>query len=56
MSRTRIVLTLVLVATVAMLLGMVASTLVTRSLGPRAPDSRPEATEPQRPPGMVANV
>jgi hypothetical protein len=44
MSRTRLVLTLVLVAMLAMLAGLAASTYLMRS----GPDSRPEATEPQR--------
>jgi hypothetical protein len=54
MTRTRIVLTLALVAAVAMLLGLLASTFVVR-ITPQTPDSRPEATEPQRPAGTVAN-
>jgi hypothetical protein len=47
MSRARIILTLVLVAAAAMLVGLAASTLIERRLAPR-PNSRPEATEPQR--------
>jgi hypothetical protein len=49
MSRTRIILTLVLVAVVAMLLGLGLSTLLVRRLGAPARLSQPEATEPQRP-------
>ncbi len=44
MNRTRLVLTLVLVAMLAMLVGLFASTYLMR---PR-PDSRPEATDPHR--------
>lgn len=56
MTRTRIVLTLILVATVAMLIGLAASTVVARRLSPHPRDSRPEATEPHRPAGMMVNV
>jgi len=56
MTRTRIVLTLILVATVAMLIGLLASTIVARTLAPQPPASRPEATEPHRPAGTVATV
>jgi hypothetical protein len=56
MSRARIALTLILVATAAMLLGLVASSVLVRRLAPPAPDSRPEATEPHRPAGTVVNV
>lgn len=48
MSRTRIILTLILVAAAAMLVGLAASTLIERRLSP-SPAARPEATEPQRP-------
>ncbi len=56
MTRTRIVLTLILVAAVAMLVGLAASALVARRLASPTPDSRPEATEPHRPAGIVTNV
>jgi hypothetical protein len=56
MTRTRIALTLIFVAMVAMLLGLVASTVVARRLAPQPHDSRPEATEPQRPAGTIVNV
>lgn len=48
MTRTRIVLTLILVATFAMLVGLAASVLLARRSTPRN-ESRPEATEPHRP-------
>lgn len=47
MSRTRIVLTLLLVATLSMLAGLAATTFAARRLSPHH-ESRPEATEPQR--------
>lgn len=48
MSRGRIILTLILVAAAAMLVGLGASLLIERQLSPGT-ESRPEATEPQRP-------
>jgi hypothetical protein len=56
MTRTRIVLTLILVATVAMVLGLIASSVLVPTLAPAPSDSRPEATEPSRPAGTIANV
>lgn len=47
MTRTRIFLTLLLVAAAAMLLGLIASSYVVRYLAPGA--ERPAAIEPQRP-------
>ncbi len=56
MSRTRIIFTLILVATAAMLLGLMASTLVERRLAAPSLQSHPEATEPHHNTGEIANV
>jgi hypothetical protein len=56
MSRTRILLTLVLVAVAAMLVGLGVSTYLARRLSPPAGQPRPEATEPHRPADSIANV
>jgi hypothetical protein len=56
MSRARVAFTLIIVAAIAMLLGLVAGTLVTRHLAPPPSDARPEATEPHRAAGTVVNV
>jgi hypothetical protein len=39
-----------------MLVGLAASSYAVRWLTPPTPDSRPEATEPHRPPATVVNV
>lgn len=56
MTRTRIVLTLVLVAMVAMLVGFGMSTYVVRRFGAPVNGGRPEATEPERSPAAAAVV
>jgi hypothetical protein len=56
MSRTRIVLTLVFVACLAMLAGLLLSDYIARRIAPPPNQSRPEATEPHRSPDIVANV
>jgi hypothetical protein len=48
MSRTRTVFTLILVATIAMLIGLAASSVAMRWLTP-SQSARPEASEPQQP-------
>jgi hypothetical protein len=56
MTRSRALLTLILVAITAMLVGLAAASVAGRRPDGPAPGSRPEATEPQHPPGTVANV